>query len=129
MAEKENQAADLAEALRALQDAMKRAEELGVEGLDELKRLEAPGWNRVAHDVASGRRHEVALEYGFAKGDVDGETILYVHPQHGTLFMYGDGDWELLSPSGTSTKGSDAEDLKRHLTSLRGAAGQDSPKG
>ena len=129
MAEKENRAADLAEALRALQDAMKRAEELGVEGLDELKRLEVPGWNRGAHDVASAGRHEVAVEFGFSKGDVDGETILYSHPQHGTLFMYGDGDWEHLAPDRTSLKGLGAEELKRHLMSLRVTAGQDSPKG
>ncbi len=129
MAEKENRAADLAEALRALQDAMKRAEELGVEGLDELKRLEAPGWNREAHDIASGGRHEVAVEFGFAKGDIDGETILYSHPQYGALFMYGDGEWEHLAPDRTSLEGLGAEELKRHLMSLRVTAGQDSPKG
>jgi hypothetical protein len=126
--EKDQRAADLAEALRALQDALKRAEELGVDGLDELRRQEAPGWNRSAHDVASGGRHEVALEFGFAKGDVDGETILYAHPRHGTLFMYGDGEWDLVSPSGMSKKGSGAEALKRHLMSLRETEGQDEPQ-
>ena len=128
MVEKENRASDLAEALKALRDAMRRAEELGVEGLDELKRLDAPGWNRGAHDVASGGRHEVALEFGFVKGDVDGETILYGHPQHGTLFMYGDGEWEHLGPGRTSSRGSGAEDLKRHLMSLRETANQQNPQ-
>ena len=124
MAEKENRATDLAEALKTLQEALRRAEELGVEGLDEFKRLHAPGWNQGAHDRASGGRDEVAVEFGFAKGDVDGETILYSHPQLGTLFMYGDGEWELSSPHGASTKGSGAEDLKRHLISLGSSPGK-----
>jgi hypothetical protein len=125
LAKKENQAADLAEALKALQEALKRAEELGVEGLDEFKRLNTPGWDQGAHDVASGGRHEVAVEFGFAKGDVDGETILYSHPEIGTLFMYGDGEWELSSPNGASSKGSGAEDLERHLMSLRKTSARD----
>jgi hypothetical protein len=124
VAEKENRAADLAEALKTLQEALKRAEELGVEGLEEFKRLDAPGWDQGAHDRASGGRHEVAVEFGFAKGDVDGETILYSHPQLGTLFMYGDGEWELASPRGAGSRGSSAEDLKRYLISLGNSPGK-----
>ncbi len=109
MAEKGNQATDLAGALRALQDALRRAEELGVTG--HL----AQGRDGRAHDVASGGRHEVALEFGFARGDIDGETILYAHPFLGTLFMYGDGEWEHQKAGETLSRGSGAEALKRHL--------------
>ena len=118
MSEKINSPTDMAEALKALRDALKRAEELGIEVPGGIERQEPPEWNRGAHNVASGGRHEVATERGFRKADVDGETVVYTHPRHGALFMYGDGEWEHLSPGGISAKGSGAEELKKHLASL-----------
>jgi hypothetical protein len=117
VAKKEESASNLADALKALRDALKRAEELGLEVPGGIERQEGPEWNRGAHDLASGGRHDVAAAHGFSKEDVDGETVVYTHPKHGTLFMYGDGEWEHLSPQGASTKGSGADDLKRHLSS------------
>ena len=70
---------------------------------------------RAMHGVASGGRHEVALAHGFVRADVDGEFILYEHPQRGILHTFRDGTWRHVAPDGRETSGTGAEELAQHL--------------
>jgi len=74
---------------------------------------------RGIHGVATGGRHEVALAYGFARADVNGEFVLYEHPQRGTLHTFPDGSWKHVAPDGTETTGTGTEELSRYLSMTR----------
>ena len=64
---------------------------------------------------ASGGRHEVALRHGFARADVDGEIVLYEHPDLGALHTFGDGSWKLVAPDGAETSGAGSGELEEQL--------------
>ncbi len=67
------------------------------------------------HGVASGGRHEIAVSHGFKRTDVDGEIVLYEHPERGTLHTFSDGSWKHLAPDGRETSGTGADELAQHL--------------
>jgi 1-acyl-sn-glycerol-3-phosphate acyltransferase len=64
---------------------------------------------------ASGGRHEVALRHGFAPADVDGEIVLYEHPQLGALHTFGDGSWKLVRRDGGEASGAGSDELEEQL--------------
>ncbi len=67
------------------------------------------------HGKASGGRHEVALRHGFARADVDGEIVLYEHPEWGALHTSGDGSWKLVRLDGAETSGTGSGELEEQL--------------
>jgi 1-acyl-sn-glycerol-3-phosphate acyltransferase len=64
---------------------------------------------------ASGGRHEVALSHGFARADVDGQTVLYEHPELGTLHTFNDGSWKLVARDGAEAVGTGSDELEGQL--------------
>jgi 1-acyl-sn-glycerol-3-phosphate acyltransferase len=68
------------------------------------------------HGIASGGRHEVALAHGFSRADVDGEFVIYQHPQRGILHTFNDGSWTFVASDGRETSGTGAEELRRLLS-------------
>lgn len=64
---------------------------------------------------ASGGRHEVALRHGFQRTDVDGETVLYEHPELGCLHTFSDGSWKHVARDGTETSGAGSGELEEQL--------------
>jgi 1-acyl-sn-glycerol-3-phosphate acyltransferase len=64
---------------------------------------------------ASGGRHEVALRHGFARADVDGQTVLYEHPELGALHTFNDGSWKLVRRDGVETTGAGSDELEKQL--------------
>jgi 1-acyl-sn-glycerol-3-phosphate acyltransferase len=75
--------------------------------------------SRAMHGAATGGRHEVALAHGFARADVNGEFVIYHHPQRGILHTFNDGSWKHIARDGTETSGTGAEQLKQHLSIAR----------
>lgn len=73
---------------------------------------------RALHGRASGGRHEVAVQHGFVRADVDGEIVLYEHPQKGTLHTFGDGSWKHVTRGGREASGTGAEELGEYLVQL-----------
>jgi 1-acyl-sn-glycerol-3-phosphate acyltransferase len=71
------------------------------------------------HGIASGGRHEVALRHGFERSDVNGEIVLYEHPEWGCLHTFSDGSWRHLSRGGEESTGSGAAQLEEHLAALK----------
>ena len=67
------------------------------------------------HGKASGGRHEVAVRHGFARADVDGEIVLYEHPEWGALHTFGDGSWKLVRLDGAETAGTGSGELEEQL--------------
>jgi hypothetical protein len=67
------------------------------------------------HGKASGGRHEVAVRHGFARADVDGEIVLYEHPEWGALHTFGDGSWKLVGRDGAETAGAGSGELEEQL--------------
>ena len=89
---------------------------------EDEKPAEAPAAaapSRTLHGRASGGRHEVAVQHGFVRADVDGEFVLYEHPEKGTLHTFGDGSWKHIAPDHAETSGQSAEDLARHLQQVK----------
>ncbi len=74
------------------------------------------------HGIASGGRHEVAAAHGFKRVDVDGEFVLYEHPERGLLHTFSDGSWKYVAPDGTEASGSGATDLAQYLSVHRTGA-------
>jgi 1-acyl-sn-glycerol-3-phosphate acyltransferase len=67
------------------------------------------------HGKASGGRHKVALRHGFARADVDGEIVLYEHPDLGVLHTFSDGSWKLVAHDGEETAGVGSGELEEQL--------------
>jgi 1-acyl-sn-glycerol-3-phosphate acyltransferase len=89
---------------------------------DDEKYAEAPSAaedRARLHGTASGGRHEVALRHGFERSDVNGEIVLYEHPELGSLHTFSDGTWMHLSRGGEETSGSGAAQLEKHLAALK----------
>ena len=70
------------------------------------------------HGFASGGRHEVERLHGFRREDVDGDIVLYGHPEKGSLYTFGDGTWRHVALDAREVYGAGAEDLDKHLTLL-----------
>jgi 1-acyl-sn-glycerol-3-phosphate acyltransferase len=83
---------------------------------EQAPRAAVPG--RPLHGRASGGRHEVAIQHGFVRADVDGEIVLYEHPKKGTLHTFGDGSWKHITAEGREVSGAGAEGLGEYLAQL-----------
>lgn len=67
------------------------------------------------HGIASGGRHEVALRHGFQRSDVNGEIVLYEHPEMGYLHTFRDGSWKLVARDGAEISGEGSGELEEQL--------------
>jgi 1-acyl-sn-glycerol-3-phosphate acyltransferase len=98
-----------------------------ISGLAEDEKPEqAPGPAapaRALHNRASGGRHEVAVQHGFVRTDVDGQFILYEHPEKGSLHTFGDGSWKHITGEGREVSGAGAEELEQRLSELESDEG------
>jgi 1-acyl-sn-glycerol-3-phosphate acyltransferase len=98
---------------------LKRVRQAVLIGLSEeeqpLESAAAKAELSAMHGIASGGRHQIALQHGFSRVDVNGEIVLYEHPDKGVLHTFSDGSWKHVARDGTETSGAGTDDLSRHL--------------